>query len=118
MSPMEAVPGWAAIPAAILVLAGASLALIGSIGLLRMRSFYERVHTPTLGTSLGVACILLASMLVHSATGGRLVVHEVLILVFMIVTTPVTLMLLARAALYRDRSEGRAPEEDAVDGTK
>jgi multicomponent K+:H+ antiporter subunit G len=32
-------------------------------------------------------------------------VHEVLIGVFITVTTPVTLMLLARAALYRDRSE-------------
>ena len=34
--------------------------------------------------------------------------HEVLIAVFMVVTTPVTLMLLARAALYRDRREGSA----------
>ena len=32
--------------------------------------------------------------------------HEVLIALFVTVTTPVTLMLLARAALYRDRSEG------------
>jgi multicomponent K+:H+ antiporter subunit G len=34
------------------------------------------------------------------------VLHEVLIMIFILVTTPVTLMLLARAALYRDRSEG------------
>jgi multicomponent K+:H+ antiporter subunit G len=38
---------------------------------------------------------------------ARPVVHELLILVFVVVTTPVTLMLLARAALYRDRAEGR-----------
>jgi multicomponent K+:H+ antiporter subunit G len=35
-------------------------------------------------------------------------VHEVLIGIFMTATTPVTLTLLARAALYRDRSEGAA----------
>jgi hypothetical protein len=38
----------------------------GSIGLLRLRSFYERVHAPTLGTTLGIGCILLASMLFFS----------------------------------------------------
>nr|MCV4206278.1 monovalent cation/H(+) antiporter subunit G [Roseomonas sp. SXEYE001] len=104
--PLENVPAWAAVPAAILVLAGASLALIGSVGLLRLRSFYERVHAPTLGTSMGMACVLLASMIVFSALQVRPVLHELLIAVFMLVTTPVTLMLLARASLYRDRAEG------------
>jgi multicomponent K+:H+ antiporter subunit G len=33
-------------------------------------------------------------------------VHEILIAVFVTLTTPVTLMLLVRAALYRDRTEG------------
>jgi multicomponent K+:H+ antiporter subunit G len=36
-------------------------------------------------------------------------VHEVLIGLFVTMTTPVTFMLLARAALYRDRAEGRLP---------
>jgi multicomponent K+:H+ antiporter subunit G len=35
-----------------------------------------------------------------------LVVHEILIAVFVTLTTPVTLMLVVRAALYRDRAEG------------
>ena len=58
------------------------------------------------GTTLGIGCILLASMLFFSVLQTRLVLHELLIAVFMVVTTPVTLMLLARAALYRDRREG------------
>jgi multicomponent K+:H+ antiporter subunit G len=45
-------------------------------------------------------------MLAFSVLQSRLVVHEVLITALMVVTTPVTLMLLARAALYRDRREG------------
>ena len=99
-------PLWAALAVALLLLLGAGLALTGSIGLLRLRSFYERVHAPTLGTTLGIGCILLASMLFFSVLRSRLVLHEVLIGVVVVVTTPVTLMLLARAALYRDRREG------------
>lgn len=99
-------PIWAAVLVALLLLAGATLTLVGSIGLLRLKSFYERVHAPTLGSSLGVGCVLLASMLFFSVLQTRLVVHEVLIGLFVVMTTPVTLMLLARAALYRDRQEG------------
>jgi multicomponent K+:H+ antiporter subunit G len=97
------VPLWAAVPAALLLLVGAGLTLLGAIGLVRLPSFYERVHAPTLGTSWGAGGIILASVIVFSAGGGRPVVHELLIGPFITVTTPVTLMLLARAALYRDR---------------
>lgn len=99
-------PPWAALAVAALLVLGAGLALIGSIGLLRFGSFYERVHAPTLGTTLGIGCVLLASMLFFSVVQTRFVLHELLIAVLMVVTTPVTLMLLARAALYRDRREG------------
>ncbi|MGG5808273.1 monovalent cation/H(+) antiporter subunit G [Falsiroseomonas sp. CW058] len=99
-------PAWAALPVAALLLAGAGLALVGSVGLLRLRSFHERMHAPTLGTTLGIGAVLLASMLFFSVQQSRFVLHEILIAAFMVVTTPVTLMLLARAALYRDRQEG------------
>src|SRR3954469_25484685 len=101
-------PIWAALPIALLLVLGAGVALIGTVGLLRLRSFYERVHAPTLGTTLGIGFVLLASMLFFSVLQTRLVLHEVLITVLMVITTPVTLMLLARAALYRDRREGRS----------
>lgn len=105
MSHLDTIPLWAAIPAAALVLIGAGLALIGSWGLARLPSFYERIHAPTLGTSWGTAGIMLASMLVFSLAGGKVLVHELVIGVFIMLTTPVTLMLLGRASLYRDRSE-------------
>jgi len=101
-------PGWAAILTSLLLLIGAGLTLAGSLGLLRLRSFYDRVHTPTLGTTMGIGCVLLASMLFFSVLQTRLVLYELLIGGFMALTTPVTLMLLARAALYRDRREGSA----------
>ena len=98
-------PLWAAIAVSVLVLGGAIMALIGSIGLLRFDSFYNRLHPPTLGTSAGTVLICAGSVLCFSILGTRLSVHEILVAVFMTVTTPVTFMLLARAALYRDRIE-------------
>ena len=107
MSHAAELPAWAAIVTALLVLAGASLAFIGSIGLLRMKTFYERVHPPTMGTTLGTGLVLIGSMVFFTVLESRPVVHEILIGVFMTFTTPVTYMLLVRAALHRDRAEGR-----------
>ncbi len=106
MTGAEDIPVWAALPVALLVLAGAALGLVGSIGLLRLRGFYERLHAPTLAATLGIGSILIASMLFFTVQQSRPVLHEVLITVVIVVTTPVTLMLLARAALHRDRAEG------------
>lgn len=100
-------PLWAAIIVSLLVLAGATLTLIGAFGLNRLDNFYDRVHAPTLGSTLGTGAILVASMICFSVLQSRPVIHEVLIAVFITITTPVTLILLARAALYRDRTEGR-----------
>ncbi|MGN6490189.1 MAG: monovalent cation/H(+) antiporter subunit G [Devosia sp.] len=114
MSSLETLPDWAAIPVALCLIVGAVITLVGTIGLARFKTFYQRVHAPTLGTSYGAGFILLASMLYFSASEARPVLHELLILVFVTVTTPVTLMLLARAALYRDRAEGLKVDEDKV----
>lgn len=99
-------PLWVSIIVAGLILSGASLALIGSFGLLHLNSFYKRVHAPTLGTSLGTMSVLAGSIVYFSFSQDRLVFHEILIGVFVILTTPITFMLLVRAALYRDRAEG------------
>ncbi len=100
----------------LLVLAGALLAFLGSLGLLTFRSFYERVHPPTLGTTLGTGLVLLGSMVFFSFEQSRPVLHELVIAAFMILTTPVTYMLLVRAALHRDQAEGRDPLGDERKG--
>lgn len=99
------IPIWAAMLVAFFLLLGAGLALIGAIGFLRLPNFYERLHPPTLSTSWGTGGIMTASILFFSFAGGRLVAHELLVGLFITVTTPVTFMLLARAALHRDRFE-------------
>jgi multicomponent K+:H+ antiporter subunit G len=105
MTQAPELPLWAAILTAALLVAGAAFTLVGAIGLARLSSFYQRVHAPTLGATLGVAFVVLASMLCFSVLQSRLVAHEILIAVFSLSTTPITFILLVRAALYRDRAE-------------
>lgn len=100
--------------AALLVLSGALLAFIGSLGLLRLKSFYERVHPPTMGTTLGTGFILVGSILYFSALESRPVLHEILIGIFMTVSTPVTYMLLVRAALHRDGDDSSVLQDQDV----
>lgn len=102
----EDVPLWAALLVSAVILIGAALTLVGALGLARMPSFYQRIHAPTLGTSFGAIGILAGSAILFTITEQRLIAHEFLIFLFVSVTTPVTLMLLARAALHRDRVEG------------
>ena len=104
MSAATALPPVVAALVALLALLGASLALIGSVGLLRLPTFYERVHPPTMGTTLGVGCTLAASILMFSALESRAVLHEIVIAVVVVVTTPVTYTLLVRASVRRDRA--------------
>jgi multicomponent K+:H+ antiporter subunit G len=107
---IEELPLWASIPATLLLIAGGLLTLVGSLGLLRLPDFYARMHPPTMGTTLGTGCVLISSMLVSAAWLHRLVIHELLITLFVVLTAPITAMLLMRAAVHRERAvnDGRA----------
>jgi multicomponent K+:H+ antiporter subunit G len=103
-------PLWVAVPAALLLIVGGALALVGAFGLLRLRDFQSRMHPPTMGSTLGAGCVFVASMLISSALAGRPMVREVILTLFVLLTAPVTAMLLVRAALYRSgRRGGDAP---------
>jgi multicomponent K+:H+ antiporter subunit G len=99
----ETLPAWASIISAVLLIVGGLCTVLGSFGLLRLPSFYARMHGPSMGTTLGLGCVLLASMLLSSVVGGKAVVHEVLITVFVVTTAPITAMLLMRAAVRRPK---------------
>lgn len=101
-------PAWAALPAGILLIVGGLLVVIGSLGVVRMPDFYSRMHPPTMGTTLGTGCVLIASMLVSSAVAGRPVIHELLITLFLVMTTPVSSMTLMAAAIARTRTKSRS----------
>jgi multicomponent K+:H+ antiporter subunit G len=106
MSGAEHLPGPIAILIAVGLLGGSALTLAGAIGFTRLKTFYQRVHAPTLGSSMGMVLILASSILYFSVKRGAFVFHEALIAVFLSLTMPISLMLVVRAALARDRHEG------------
>ena len=109
MSHLDELPPVIALLVAGFVALGTILTLLGTVGLVRLPSFYERLHAPTLGTSWGAAGILIGSMLMFSTLGSRWVIHEIFLGLLIMLTMPVTLMVLGRAALHRDRADGAPP---------
>ncbi|MBV4458908.1 Na+/H+ antiporter subunit G [Pseudomonas sp. COR58] len=97
---------WVEIPVAILLVLGGTFALIGALGLLRMKDYFQRMHPPALASTLGSWCVALASILCFSAFSEGPVVHAWLIPILLAITVPVTTLLLARAALFRKRMAG------------
>ena len=103
MTPLDSIPAWAAVPVALLLVIAGCLAVIGSLGLLRLSNFYQRIHGPALLNTLSAGCVLLASMIHFTALESRPVIHELLITVFMLLTAPVTAILLMQAARARSQ---------------
>lgn len=103
---------WLLVVLSVLLVLGGLLALTGGVGLLRLSNFYQRTHAPSLPGTLGIGCVLIASMLFFSVTGKRLVLHELLITMAVLLSAPITAMMLNRAAIERDRRQYRedAPE--------
>ncbi|ANY62166.1 Na+/H+ antiporter subunit G [Comamonas aquatica] len=100
-------PLWAEVLIAALVLGGATIALLGSLGLLRLKSYFERVHAPSIIATMGCWLIMWATFVFFTATGQGLALHALLIAVFIAVTVPITTIFLMRAALFRARRAGR-----------
>jgi multicomponent K+:H+ antiporter subunit G len=99
-------PFWVDALTAAFVVTGAVAALIGSFGLLRMKTFFQRVHPPSLVATVGTWGVTLATMIQSSFVTARPYLHAVLIPVFIALTAPVTTTLLTRAALFRARQRG------------
>lgn len=79
------------------LLVGVFFTLVGSIGLLRLPDFFARLHAPTKASTLGVGCVLLASLL-SFASRGELNLQGVLVIGLLFVSAPVSAYMLARAS--------------------
>lgn len=101
----DSIPFWTDLLGSLLLISGSLLTLIGSLGLLRLPHLFARMHGVTLGNTLGLGLVLLASMLIASIHAERLVFQEVLITLFMVSTSPVTTILLMQSGMYRKRTD-------------
>lgn len=107
MTPAAALPLWLEIVVAALVLLGAGMALLGATGLLRLPTFFERLHAPSIAATMGCWCIMHATVIYFSVADGSLALHALLIAGFVAITVPVTSIFLMRAALFRARQAGQ-----------
>lgn len=94
---------WVELLVALLLVLSGLLTLVGAVGLWRLPDFFQRMHPPALGFTLGTWSASLASIVYFSALETRLALHSWLIIILLAVTVPVTTTLLARAALFRQR---------------
>ncbi len=105
--------------AASLIVLGALFTLAGSVGLLRLADPISRIHAPTLASTLGVGSLLMASI-VHAFAMGAPSLHEVLVMAFLFVTTPVSAHFIGKVQIHRlrDRPEKPQPPTDKVWATQ
>ncbi len=82
------------------LLAGSLFVFIGSLGLVRLPDFYCRLHAPSKATTLGLGATLIASS-IYFTMRGELSLHELLIVFFVFITTPVSAHLMAKVALHK-----------------
>jgi multicomponent K+:H+ antiporter subunit G len=105
-------PVWLDLLLSALIVVGSFFALVGSIGLVKLSDFLKRLHGPTKASTLGVGCVLLASVGYFGAAGTA-TLHELLVTLFVFLTAPVSAHLLVKAAMSLD---GRlAPPDPAVE---
>lgn len=100
-------PWWIDALVALLLVTSGVFALAAAWGVLRLRNFYQRMHPPALAFVWAAWCVTLAAIVHFSAATGALALHSWIIIVLLSITTPVTAMLLARAALFRGREAGQ-----------
>ena len=100
-------PLWGQVLVAALALGGAIIAFLGSLGLWRLGSYFERVHAPSIIATMGCWLIMHATWIYFSMSIHSLAVHALLIAVFIAVTVPITTIFLMRAALFRARRAGQ-----------
>jgi multicomponent Na+:H+ antiporter subunit G len=97
------------------IVAGSAFAVVGGLGLLRLPDLYSRMHGGGITDTLGAGLILVGLMF---RSGSSLAtVKLVMILAFLLVTSPTATHAVARAALPADVNPEVVGEEDPPSST-
>lgn len=83
------------------LLIGAFFSLVGVIGLIKFNDSMTRVHAPTKVGTVGIGAFLLGSMIYSSIYGGGWSIQELLIMVFLFVTAPISANFIAKVIMHR-----------------
>ena len=95
---------------------GCFFTLLGGVAMVKLPDFFQRVHGPAKASTLGVGCILFASIVYHWVNGSGVHPREILITVFLFLTAPISAHVMSRAALSlmdeRPPHPDRTPDAD------
>jgi multicomponent K+:H+ antiporter subunit G len=92
---------WFEFLASALLLIGGFFILIGALGMIKLPDFHTRLHAPTKATTLGIGCILIASLGLRVVQGLDVSIKELVISLFLFITAPVSAYMIAKAAFHR-----------------
>jgi multicomponent K+:H+ antiporter subunit G len=99
---MDTLSPWIVIPASALIVISGLLVLTASIGMVRVSSFLPRTHIQAIIYSTALWSLLLASLLLTFSLKDRTFLHEILIGIFIFITSPVSTILLVRSFVLRE----------------
>ena len=99
-----------------LLAVGVSFTFLGAFALIKLPTFFQRIHGPTKASTLGVGCLLACSVLYHWQYGSGFHPRELLITVFLFLTAPVAAHMMSKAALALMEQSGDAPPPPDGDG--
>lgn len=86
---------------AFFLLVGTIFTFVAALGLLKLNDPMTRLHAPTKAGTVGIGAFLLASVFDAYATRDGSM-HELLILVFLFVTAPISAHFIAKANIHRN----------------
>lgn len=92
------VPEWLA---ALLTLAGSLIVLAGALAIYRLPDFFTRMHGPTKAVTLGLMLIGTGALIRSLESGSSHWSKDLILVVFLFITAPVSAQILMRAACAR-----------------
>ncbi len=104
--------GWISLAASLLSLVGSLFFLVAAVGLLRLPDFYSRAHSLTKAATLGLLFVASGSILAFGERDLAYWLEKVLLILFVLLTVPVSTQILVRGAVARG-----VPQDPATRGS-
>ena len=103
----------------VLLIVGSVMLIIGGVGIVRLPDVFARMHGAGIIDTMG-ACTVLVGLMFHAGLTG-VTIKLLMIVVFILFTSPTTTHALAQAALnggVRPQLDERAGDDGAAEGGK
>lgn len=94
---------------------GGIFGLVGSFGLLKLNDAMSRLHAPTKATTVGMGGVLVASMLHAFLAEHHGSIHEIMIIIFLFITAPITANFIAKVHIHRHETPKTLPHAGSDD---